>query len=190
MRSMKLMIFFNKFLFDLFGFVQSFTFLKWLYHGILNEKGTVLWKFRTFINWRLGKLRVWRIKFKMSLLKLKTWVILMLIFKSNVLSLQNVNVLFFTVFLHFYHLIGFIFLVRDRRLKFSEIIVWNLKHFVYLSQNLLKWRSLLRIKIKHWSNKFTKCFRIQILDLCEANLQNIFIVIVKFHFQQSTLKHQ
>ena len=190
MRSMKLMIFFNKFLFDLFGFVQSFTFLKWLYHGILNEKGTVLWKFRTFINWRLGKLRVWRIKFKVSLLKLKTRIILMLILKSNVLSLQNVDVLFFTVFLHFYHLIGFIFLVRDRRLKFSKIIVWNLKHFVYLSQNLLKWRSLLRIKIKHWSNKFTKCFWIQLLDLCKANLQNIFIVIVKFHFQQSTLKHQ
>lgn len=190
MRSMKLMIFFNKFLFDLFGFVQSFTFLKWLYHGILNEKGTVLWKFRTFINWRLGKLRVWRIKFKVSLLKLKTRIILMLILKSNVLSLQNVDVLFFTVFLHLYHLIGYIFLVRDCWLKFSKIIVWNLKHFVYLSQNLLKWRSLLRIKIKHWSNKFTKCFRIQILDLCEANLQNIFIVIVKFHFQQSTLKHQ
>lgn len=116
MRGMKLMIFFNEFFFDLFWFVKSFTFLEWFDNWIFYKKRAVLWKLRTLIDWGLRKLRIWMIKFKLSFLKFNTWLVMMMILKSNVLSLQDVNILFFTVFFHLNYFIGFVFFIWSHRL--------------------------------------------------------------------------
>ena len=95
---------------------------------------------------------------------------------SDVLSLENVNVLSFGIFIQLAYGVGLVLGVRWWGLQGSDLWGGDFKQVRDWFEDLGEWGSVLGVGIKKGLNQLAKILRVDVLDFGQANIYDILII--------------